>query len=269
MENKRPRNYQSREYNKPYERNRERHSEENNDKSYHENHLACGHNHSHSLREEIWCHVPFALLSIIISFIVAGILFFVIKIGGESFVKNAFNELFHLTHYIHIFFASLTMTIWMYKVPSNKKILFWILGVINTIIFCTLSDIILPALGEFFLNNKINLHICFFNTHDLKMLLCFLLFGSFAGYALSKGNKKNLIDVTSYMHFSHILISSLSALFYIISHTSIDWINLSGYLLIILFFSVFIPCTISDFLLPYIYSSFLNRRNNPWKKEIN
>lgn len=74
------------------------------------------------------------------------------------------------------------------KIHPTSRFYFIFFALINSIIFCTLSDILLPFLGTLFFQNNVVMHICLFCKTDLINALFFSIFGILSGYALSRGD---------------------------------------------------------------------------------
>ena len=58
-------------------------------------HTLCGHDHGHTITQEFLCHVPLAIFSLALSFIVAAILKAIVAHSSPDVYEN----LFHACHY--------------------------------------------------------------------------------------------------------------------------------------------------------------------------
>jgi hypothetical protein len=57
---------------------------------------------------------------------------------------------------------------------------------------------------------------------------------------------------SKWLHFGHILLSSMASMFYMVSHGFIDWYHQMGLVYIVLIVAVVVPCTLSDVIIPTI-----------------
>ena len=62
-------------------------------------------------------------------------------------------------------------------------------------------------------------------------------------------------------HFIHILISSLAALFYMVSHGFDNWYPSMGILFLFLVVAIVIPCTFSDVVVPMYWAGRNNEKH--------
>lgn len=87
-------------------------------------------------------------------------------------------------------------------------------------------------------------------------VLPFMLIGLVTALALRRHHAKSLSMVSLGSHFIHILISSLAALFYIVSYGFNDWSSMMGILYFFLVIAVVIPCTLSDVVVPLYFARY-------------
>ena len=67
-------------------------------------------------------------------------------------------------------------------------------------------------------------------------------------------------------HFSHILISCLASLFYLISEGFYAWQDQMGLLFVLLIVVVVVPCTLADIIIPFTFArsrSFNEKHQTP------
>lgn len=220
------------------------------DHSHDHNH----HGHEHSLRQELLHHMPYAIFSLAIGFVLLSILYFIgLGSAQKSSLSQGYHILFHSFHYLHIVFAT-TGTFITFIRFSNRVFAGVILSIISPAIFCTLSDVALPALAGRFLGVAMKVHICFFSLPDLMNVLPFMLVGILNGLVLRRHSESSLSFFSVSSHFVHILISSLAALFYMVSYGFEAWPSMMGFLLLFLAIAVVIPCTISDVVVPMYFA---------------
>jgi hypothetical protein len=178
--------------------------------------------------------------------------------------KNIYLNLFHISHYIHILLASFA-SFYSFKnsLTGEKKTLLGIfLAIINSFFFCTLADAILPIIGALLLDNSINIHFCFLHFHDMFNAIFFAIAGIFASYCLMNGNKEYAKKIAKKVHLGHVWFGCIAALFYIFGQINIDIILYISFLFLLLFFSVVIPCILSDICIPYFFNIYISKNNN-------
>lgn len=216
--------------------------------STHEAHESC-------LREELLHHFPYAVFSIAISFIA---LAFVSVIGlglvtDAQAMRSGYHVLFHSFHYLHLVFAVSGTCVTFMRFSSS-----WIRCIFVSLaapaLFCTLSDVALPALVGQLLGGVMDVHICFFALHDLLNVLPFMGAGLLAGFAIAGHYRPFLNIVSMGAHFVHILISSLAAVFYMVSNGFDEWFTMMGPLFFLLILAVVVPCTVSDVIVPMYFA---------------
>ncbi len=237
---------------------------ENENEKYLDSKTCCVSEKSNIIVQEFLCHLPMSILALLIS------LFFLIFFDGIfseiiaiNIKKNLYLNLFHMSHYIHILFASFASFYAFSNVflTGKKAILGAFLALINSFLFCTLADMILPTFGTFFLDNNISIHLCLFHFDDMMNAIFFSLFGIFASYCLIHGNKKYASIVAKKVHLGHVWFGCIASLFYVFSQIQINIIFNISLLFIILFFSVVIPCIFSDICIPYFFGLYINKKN--------
>ena len=94
-------------------------------------------------------------------------------------------------------------------------------------------------------------------------LLPFLAVGILNVMFLRKHHSSMLSMFSLGSHIAHILISSLAALFYIVSHGFSNWYPQMGILFLFLVVAIVVPCTLSDVIVPmYLAGVKRLRRTN-------
>lgn len=224
----------------------------------------CLSNKGNPLIQEFLCHLPMSILALSIS------LFFLILLDGFFSQISALKikqviylNLFHIAHYVHILFSSFaSFYSFSYLLTSKMKLIFAsVLSILNSFIFCTLADIILPTIGGFFLDNNIDFHFCFLHLDDIINALLFAIFGLLAAYCLINGNKQYAEAIARKVHLGHVWFGCIAALFYLFAEIQVNVILNSSFLFLILFFSVVIPCIFSDICTPYLFNRCTDRSN--------
>lgn len=213
------------------------------------------HEHIGSLKQELMCHFPYAAFSLALGFVILSLLH--LLTGSGAFMSyqttQAYHTLFHAFHYLHLIFA-VTGTCIMFFRYSRNVVAGVLVSLIAPAIFCTLSDIALPALAGNLLGVHMPVHICFVHLWDAINLTPFMLVGLLNGWMIRQHSESSLGFISLASHFIHILISSLAALFYMVSYGFVYWHEMMGILLIFLLVAVVIPCTLSDIVVPMYFA---------------
>ena len=152
---------------------------------------------------------------------------------------------FYILHPIHVVLSAL-VTVSMYELHQKGKVklgMLVVVGYVGSIGIATLSDSILPYLGEILLRlpNR-GIHIGFIEEWWLVNPL------AFAGIAIAYFR-----PTTKFPHFGHVLLSTWASLFHMImaAGETLSWFF---YLVIFLFLflAVWIPCCLSDIIFPLL-----------------
>ena len=161
--------------------------------------------------------------------------------------KISYN-IFYILHPLHVLLSAFT-TAAMYIIynKKNKRKNLWMIflvGYLGSIGIATLSDSIIPYLGEVLLNlpNK-EIHIGFIEKWWLINPLSFL--GITIAY---------FKPTTKIPHSGHVLLSTWASLFHVIMamEAMVNWF-LFVVVFIFLFLAVWIPCCTSDIVFPLLF----------------
>ena len=146
-------------------------------------------------------------------------------------------DIFYVLHPIYVVLSAL-VTSSMYKIHECKaingkclkgKCNFWflvIIGYAGSVGIATISDLIIPYMGETLLDMpNTGIHIGFIEKWWLVNPLAFL------GIAIAVFRPE-----TKFHHAGHVLLSTWASLFHIIMATGTDSMNLAGYAAIFFFF---------------------------------
>ncbi|MCD6223750.1 MAG: hypothetical protein J7J73_02450 [Deltaproteobacteria bacterium] len=195
-----------------------------------------------TLAIELKKHAPFTVLGTL-----TGIVIMLIIILGNfiSQVSQVAQNIFYVLHPTHVVLSAITTTA-MYRLHTESKIFSAVLiGYVGSIGIATISDSIIPYLGEFLLDlpNK-GVHIGF--VEKWWIVNPAALLGIIIGY--SKG-------ITKFPHYGHVLISTWASLFHVIMAlgVTINFIQ-TAIILIFLFFAVWLPCCGSDIIFPLLFA---------------
>jgi len=158
--------------------------------------------------------------------------------------KEVLSFLFWITHPLHIFLSALVTTA-MYRLHGGGSFArTLIIGYFGAVGIATLSDCLIPYVGEWLLDlPHRGLHLGFIEKWWLVNPLA--LAGIAVGYFLPR---------TKITHAGHVLLSTWASLFHMVMAlgTQIDvatWI-LSA---LFLFLAVWVPCCTSDIIFPLLW----------------
>ncbi|MBU0979903.1 MAG: hypothetical protein KJ709_03790 [Nanoarchaeota archaeon] len=188
--------------------------------------------------KELRKHSPFTLFGAVTGMIIM-LLFYNIP------TKTA-HDIFYTLHPIHVILSAL-VTASMYKIYAKKAnpLLLVLIGYVGSVGIATISDSIIPYIGEVLLNlpNK-GIHLGFIEKWWLVNPLALI------GVAIAYFN-----PTTKFPHAGHVLLSTWASLFHIIMALGGTIINLGLTLIIFifLFIAVLIPCCLSDIIFPLLF----------------
>jgi len=193
------------------------------------------------IANELGEHAPFTTFGA-----VTGVIIMAIIVLGNVLpqVYRVSYPVFYTLHPAHVILSALVTTA-MYKKYGNGKIWMAILiGYFGSISIATLSDSIIPYLGEILLGlpNK-GIHIGF--IEEWWIVNSAALIGIAIGYWR---------PTTKFPHSGHVLISTWASLFHIIMALgeTVDWIILLP-IFFFLFLGVWLPCCLSDIVFPLLF----------------
>jgi len=191
---------------------------------------------------ELKRHAPFTTFGAI-----TGIAILLIIIFSNRFfqVSKVSSSIFYILHPTHIILSAIVTTA-IYKLhrPKCNFLLGILIGYLGSIGIATLSDSIIPYLGELLLNlpHK-GMHIGFIEKPWLTNPAALL------GIAIAF-----LRPMTKFPHSGHVLISTWASLFHIIMAIG-QTINLMTIMavFVFLFLAVWFPCCLSDIIFPLLF----------------
>ena len=197
--------------------------------------------------KELKKHIPFTIFGAIIGI--------VIMLLFQKVSSKVSYDVFYILHPLHVVLSAL-VTASMYRLHKCARIggkclrggcNFWILiiiGYVGSVGIATLSDSVIPYLGEVLLKmpNR-GIHIGFIEKWWLINPLAFL------GIAIAYFNPETKIS-----HSGHVLLSTSASLFHIIMALG-QGLHWSHYIVvfIFLFLAVWIPCCVSDIVFPLLF----------------
>lgn len=153
--------------------------------------------------------------------------------------------IFYILHPTHVVLSAVVTTA-IYKLykPKCRILMAVVIGYIGSVGIATLSDSIIPYLGELLLNlpNR-GIHIGFIENPFITNPAAFL------GIVIAL-----LRPNTKFPHSGHVLISTWASLFHIIMAMgqTVNWIEITA-IFLFLFFAVWIPCCLSDIVFPLLF----------------
>lgn len=201
---------------------------------------------------ELLHHFPYAIMSLALGFIVLSFLHVCAFHGLDvnAAAKGA-RILFHSFHFLHIMFA-VSGSLVMFSRYSSNLVKGVAVSIVSSLFFCTLSDVIVPYLSGLLLGVKMRFHVCLYS--ELYNVVPFLFIGLMNGLVVGRHGQhvKGLYVLGS--HFSHILISALASLSYLISEGLYKWYPQMGMLFFYQVIGVLIPCTLADVVVPLIFA---------------
>jgi hypothetical protein len=193
------------------------------------------------IASELRRHAPFTA-----SGALSGIIIMLIVVWGNFFLQVAPISLniFYVLHPTHVVLSALVTTAMYMRYGKRKIWLAILIGYTGSIGIATISDSIIPYLGESLLAlpNK-GMHIGFIEKWWLVNPSAFL--GIMIGYW--KGT-------TRFPHYGHVLISTWASLFHVIMALgeTINWIQII-IIFLFLFLAVWVPCCTSDIVYPLLF----------------
>jgi len=193
------------------------------------------------IANELAEHAPFTTLGA-----VSGIILMVIIVFGGVLpqVSLISYPIFYTLHPTHVVLSAIVTTA-MYKKYGNGKVWAAILvGYFGSIGIATLSDSIIPYLGEMILGLPYKgIHIGF--IEEWWLVNPAALIGVTIGY---------LRPTTKFPHSGHVLISTWASLFHIIMALgeAVTWLTLLV-IFLFLFLAVWVPCCTSDIVFPLLF----------------
>ncbi|MGB2804555.1 MAG: hypothetical protein WBD64_06650 [Candidatus Zixiibacteriota bacterium] len=192
--------------------------------------------------KELKSHAPFTTFGALTGIII--MIFF------HNLPPDASYNIFYILHPIHVLLSAL-VTASMYELHKcgrgKDKCKLWVLliiGYTGSIGIATISDSIIPYLGEILLGlpNR-GIHFGFIEKWWLVNPLAII------GVSIAY-----LKPTTRFPHFGHVLLSTWASLFHIIMATgqALNWVSYS-IVFFFLFIAVWLPCCVSDIVFPLLF----------------
>ncbi len=193
------------------------------------------------IADELRHHAPFTAAGAATGIILMAIIAF-----GNALpqVSQASYTVFYILHPAHIVLSALVTTA-MYKKYSDGRM--WravLIGYFGAVGIATLSDSIIPYLGETLLSlENRGIHIGFIEEPLLTIP------AAFVGIAIAYWR-----PTTKLPHYGHVLLSTWASLFHIIMAlgATVNWIIFPT-IFAFLFLAVWLPCCTSDIVFPLMF----------------
>jgi len=200
--------------------------------------------------KELKIHAPFSIFGAITGIVVM-ILF-------QKLSSKVSYNIFYTLHPIHVVLSALVTTSMyeFHKCPvESRKCSIWVLlviGYVGSVGIATLSDSVIPYLGEILLNmpNR-EIHIGFIEKWWLVNPLALL------GVGIAYFRPR-----TKFPHAGHVLLSTWASLFHIIMALgqSLNWL-IYAVIFLFLFIAVWMPCCVSDIVFPLLFVKEFKGKN--------
>ncbi|MBC8477434.1 MAG: hypothetical protein H8D49_03720 [Dehalococcoidia bacterium] len=196
----------------------------------------------HLIVTELRHHVPFTVLGA-----ASGIVFVIIIALTDTLpvVSGASETVFGILHPLHVVLSAGVTTV-MYRSHSRGRILPTILiGYFGSIGIATISDSLVPFLGESLL------HLPHAEAH-IGFIEMWWVVNPAALLGIALGLWK---PVTRFPHAGHVFLSTWASLFHIIMAmgTTVEWLLVLP-IFAFLFLAVWLPCCLSDIAFPLLFS---------------
>jgi hypothetical protein len=187
---------------------------------------------------ELKHHAPFTAIGA-----VSGIVF---MLAMRNISSSTMYDVFYVFHPVHVLLSAL-VTASMFKTQSSSKgniLLLLIIGYIGSVGVATLSDSIMPYLGEILLNMP-NRHVHIGLVEEPVLVSAMAI----TGIIIACFN-----PATKFPHAAHVLISTWASLFHILlAMGGSEGLLVYILIFVFLFFAVWLPCCISDIIFPMLF----------------
>lgn len=185
---------------------------------------------------ELKRHAPFTLFGAL-----TGIVFMLLF---KNIEHGTSERLFYVFHPAHVILSAIVTTS-IFKLYAKKANFFLVLiiGYVGSIGIATVSDSLIPYVGEVLLGLEAHSHIGFIEGWYIVNPAAVL--GILIAYFRPK---------TKFPHAGHVLLSTWASLFHILMALGSDISILRGVVIFIfLFIAVWLPCCISDIVFPLLF----------------
>ncbi len=202
-----------------------------------------------SLANEMKNHAPFTIFGALTGI---AIIFVIVYGNLLQTILPISENIFYILHPTHVFLSALVTTTLFIRYGKKNIWLIIIIGYTGSIGIATISDSIIPYLGELLLGlPNTGAHIGFIEEPLLTNPPALI------GIAIA-----NWKGTTKFPHAGHVLISTWASLFHIIMALGyqITILQIIG-IFVFLFLAVWIPCCASDIAYPLLFQKKNNEKN--------
>ena len=191
---------------------------------------------------ELEHHIPFTLFGAF-----TGIALILVLIFTESLNGIEANEetIFFILHPAHVLLSAIATTALYLKYSKKNILLAVLIGFTGSIVIATISDSIIPYIGELLLGlPNAEAHIGIIDKPIITLVPAFI--GIAIGY---------FITHSKIPHAGHVLISTWASLFHVLMAlgSTVNFIQIIG-IFVFLFLAVWLPCCTSDIIYPLVFS---------------
>jgi len=196
------------------------------------------------ISDELKEHAPFTFFGALTGI---ALLLGIVYGGFLQQVAQVSESIFYVLHPAHVLLSASVTTALYVRYGKRKLWIALLIGYTGSIGIATMSDSIIPYIGEVLLDlpNR-GLHIGVIEKPLLTNVAALL--GIAIGYRYHK-------SATEFPHAGHVLISTWASMFHILMAlgTTMDWFRIIG-ILLFLFLAVWIPCCTSDIVYPLLFA---------------
>jgi hypothetical protein len=201
-----------------------------------------------SVMRELSSHLPYSVVSATFALALTGVLTGLMFLFSADGTPGAARELFHSFHPPHMLLsaAATTAMFWRHEKCLWKAM---IIGTVGAVGICGISDIFIPYLGGLLLGVHMHFHLCLLE-HPL-LVAPFVIVGVLTGLMAAE----QIPRVTFFSHSSHVLVSSMASMLYLVSFGLVGWTESLGLVFLVVITAVLLPCCISDIVFPVLMAS--------------
>jgi len=186
-------------------------------------------------------HAPFTVMGALTGILILILIMF----GGFLKIVHSFDEtIFFILHPTHVFLSGWVTTTLYMRYGKKKLWLAIIIGMTGSLGIATLSDSIIPLMGEILMQlPNAEAHIGFIDEPIITITPAII--GVAVGY---------FIKTTKLPHLGHVLLSTWASLFHVIMAmgATVVWWQFGG-IFVFLFLAVWLPCCLSDIIYPLLF----------------
>lgn len=169
---------------------------------------------------------------------------------AHELLPSFFEKMFHVFHPLHIFLSAVATTAMFWR--FDRRLLRAVFtGIVGSVGICGVSDIFFPFVGGLLSGRKMILHVCVVEHPWLILPSAAIgvFFGIVAAYTLTRRKS------TIFSHSSHVFVSTMASLLYLLSFGFTDWTHSLVSVFTIVVVAVVVPCCTSDIVFPLLLAS--------------